>query len=482
MRTAQPPTLSATSSSCCSADSPDASAPPCQRTRTLLAPTENKTTPLFSVKGVVLCSVSVHMYETYMWQKRGETSPQHRAAHVAHLPVAKRARRGDVHGCEQRRALLLRERQQRARARGSFARIPLLLPVLLPLLTLALARPPRPREPPPGLPPTHLGAPPRLVPDRGAPEIDDVVRPKTLLERLQLAPVPPRHFVLPGTQLEVERHIAQPLRAPLRKKARRAPRAPLPNVRHHCAARVPPPRRGALRRAGGGSPAAAAAAARAGWLGGGQRPSLLRHLLRRVLWPPRARAEALGGRRQHVGHGHRAQKPASPPRTKWTRRVPHPVLIGHAASLSQGPAPRPLNAQGAVARAAARGGRKRNALRAADAQRELLHARLCGHARTRQIPSRGGPVVADPQRGGNGLEYEGVRVRAQRRRLGVPAHGSSGVWAVSTRAAVLNTRATGSGGWQRSLPSPPSGVGCLSEGRARARACERDAACPISTE
>jgi len=24
-----------------------------------------------------------------------------------------------------------------------------------------------------------------------------------------------------------------------------------------------------------------------------------------------------------------------PPRTKWTRRVPRPVLIGHAASLSQ---------------------------------------------------------------------------------------------------------------------------------------------------
>ena len=23
-----------------------------------------------------------------------------------------------------------------------------------------------------------------------------------------------------------------------------------------------------------------------------------------------------------------------PPRTKWTRRVPHPVLIGHAASLT----------------------------------------------------------------------------------------------------------------------------------------------------
>ena len=32
--------------------------------------------------------------------------------------------------------------------------------------------------------------------------------------------------------------------------------------------------------------------------------------------------------------------PLSPPhRTKWTRRIPHPVLIGHAASLSP-PTPR----------------------------------------------------------------------------------------------------------------------------------------------
>jgi len=27
--------------------------------------------------------------------------------------------------------------------------------------------------------------------------------------------------------------------------------------------------------------------------------------------------------------------PPPPSRTKWTRRVPHPVLIGHAASLVQ---------------------------------------------------------------------------------------------------------------------------------------------------
>ena len=26
--------------------------------------------------------------------------------------------------------------------------------------------------------------------------------------------------------------------------------------------------------------------------------------------------------------------PPPPPRTKWPRRVPHPVLIGHAASLT----------------------------------------------------------------------------------------------------------------------------------------------------
>jgi len=30
-----------------------------------------------------------------------------------------------------------------------------------------------------------------------------------------------------------------------------------------------------------------------------------------------------------------APNPPPPPGTKWTRRVPHPVLIGHAASLSQ---------------------------------------------------------------------------------------------------------------------------------------------------
>jgi hypothetical protein len=33
-------------------------------------------------------------------------------------------------------------------------------------------------------------------------------------------------------------------------------------------------------------------------------------------------------------HPVRVPPPPPPPRTKWTRRVPHPVLIGHAASLT----------------------------------------------------------------------------------------------------------------------------------------------------
>ena len=49
----------------------------------------------------------------------------------------------------------------------------------------------------------------------------------------------------------------------------------------------------------------------------------------------------MGGARLVVVHGIDAQPlrapaaPRPPSRTKWTRRVPHPVLIGHAASLSQ---------------------------------------------------------------------------------------------------------------------------------------------------
>ena len=42
-----------------------------------------------------------------------------------------------------------------------------------------------------------------------------------------------------------------------------------------------------------------------------------------------------------------APPPPPPPRTKWTRRVPHPVLIGHAASLT---APPPRTADRAAGR------------------------------------------------------------------------------------------------------------------------------------
>ena len=53
---------------------------------------------------------------------------------------------------------------------------------------------------------------------------------------------------------------------------------------------------------------------------------------------PRARSEP-----QHALLSARAARAGPPPRTKWTRRVPHPVPIGHAASLTpyQSDTPRP---------------------------------------------------------------------------------------------------------------------------------------------
>ena len=36
----------------------------------------------------------------------------------------------------------------------------------------------------------------------------------------------------------------------------------------------------------------------------------------------------------HLSQPKGTESPPPPPRTKWTRRVPHPVLIGHAASLT----------------------------------------------------------------------------------------------------------------------------------------------------
>jgi hypothetical protein len=50
----------------------------------------------------------------------------------------------------------------------------------------------------------------------------------------------------------------------------------------------------------------------------------------------RPRSQAAADRRRARLRGMRpsARPPHPPPRTKWTRRVPHPVLIGHAASLT----------------------------------------------------------------------------------------------------------------------------------------------------
>ena len=62
-------------------------------------------------------------------------------------------------------------------------------------------------------------------------------------------------------------------------------------------------------------------------------------MVKRILPHPRgAIAGRAGGgrarRAERAGRDARGGIPPPPPCTKWTRRVPHPVLIGHAASLA----------------------------------------------------------------------------------------------------------------------------------------------------
>ena len=49
------------------------------------------------------------------------------------------------------------------------------------------------------------------------------------------------------------------------------------------------------------------------------------------VWVPLSRAHTIN---VAAAGGSGGAPPPLPPRTKWTRRVPHPVLIGHAASLT----------------------------------------------------------------------------------------------------------------------------------------------------
>jgi hypothetical protein len=58
-------------------------------------------------------------------------------------------------------------------------------------------------------------------------------------------------------------------------------------------------------------------------------------LARGCLGAARAGAFGAGGRWDSEAKLEACPPPPPPSRTKWTRRVPHPVLIGHAASLSQ---------------------------------------------------------------------------------------------------------------------------------------------------
>ena len=66
--------------------------------------------------------------------------------------------------------------------------------------------------------------------------------------------------------------------------------------------------------------------------------SLTRGFVRRLL-RLRAQPRLARARGARVARGPAGSPPPSPPlRTKWTRRVPHPVRIGHASSPGAGPA------------------------------------------------------------------------------------------------------------------------------------------------
>ena len=69
-------------------------------------------------------------------------------------------------------------------------------------------------------------------------------------------------------------------------------------------------------------------------------------------WTAARRASRAASAVKSAASAERGERSGSPPppRTQWTRRVPHPVLIGHAASLSQ-------SGTGRAQRGAARRGR-----------------------------------------------------------------------------------------------------------------------------
>jgi hypothetical protein len=87
------------------------------------------------------------------------------------------------------------------------------------------------------------------------------------------------------------------------------------------AAAARPPRAPACAAAGGRSPP------------GGRRRLYAPFEFPMLYWcAPRRAQRAPAQPQRHARRAERFRPP--PPRTKWTRRVPHPVLIGHAASLT----------------------------------------------------------------------------------------------------------------------------------------------------
>jgi hypothetical protein len=160
------------------------------------------------------------------------------------------------------------------------------------------------------------------------------------------------------------------------------------------------------------------------------------------------------------GDPRRVAQARPPPRTKWTRRVPHPVLIGHAASLTRqfrvcvlGPGAASLFSRGC---GAGRGRRRRGSGRRRDAAPPPQRQTPRGPAR-RSRPLRGAPPRTCAARA--------VRLHLLlRRRRGRATPLSSGRAGGGTRHASR---------WRRCRPRPRACPAPRAQGPAQHRTCRR---------
>jgi hypothetical protein len=170
--------------------------------------------------------------------------------------------------------------------------------------------------------------------------------------------------------------------------------------------------------------------------------------------------------------------PRPSPRTNWTRRVPHPVLIGHAASLAS-LRPRPFTHPSKSARAAGRLRRRGCPRLAIDARHH--HLSRAAEPGSGPPPYQGrGPGASRSSLSQHDLSQPASASRSRssfsQHDLSQPASASRSRSSFSQPALTARTRARRGGSCCRPPRRPPE-VGT----RGSWRPGVEDAACPIST-